>query len=90
MPWVSAANTAFDLDFGASAAQEPPRPPDFDEDGLPPVVAQNTAAAGTSIPGYLWESLAVSASDAGQPARAGRRCPAPRPIPAWGQTMDTQ
>jgi len=60
IPWVSAANTDFNFDFGASAAQEPLRPPGFDEDGLPPVVAQNAAAAGTDIPGYLSESPAVS------------------------------
>jgi predicted dithiol-disulfide oxidoreductase (DUF899 family) len=58
--WVSAANTDFNLDFGASAAQEPLRPPGPGEDGLPPVVAQNAAAAGTSIPGYLSQSPAVS------------------------------
>src|SRR6516225_6240500 len=55
IPWVSAANTDFNVDFGASAAQEPLRPPGPDEDGLPPVVAQNAAAAGTDIPGYLSE-----------------------------------
>jgi predicted dithiol-disulfide oxidoreductase (DUF899 family) len=60
IPWVSAANTDFNFDFGASAAQEPLRPPGPDEDGLPPVVAQNAAAAGTDIPGYLSESPAVS------------------------------
>ena len=60
IPWVSAANTDFNFDFGASAAQEPLRPSGLDEDGLPPVVAQNAAAAGTDIPGYLSESPAVS------------------------------
>lgn len=60
IPWISAANTDFNFDFGASAVQEPLRPPDFDADGLPPIVAQNAAAAGTDIPGYLSESPAVS------------------------------
>ncbi len=60
IPWVSAANTDFNSDFGASAAQEPLRPPGLDEDRLPPIVAQNAAAAGTGIPGYLSESPAVS------------------------------
>ncbi len=60
IPWVSAANTDFNFDFGASAAQEPLRPPGLDENGLPPIVAQNAAAAGTDIPGYLSESPAVS------------------------------
>ena len=45
LPWVSSANTDFNFDFGASAAQEPLRPPGLDEDGLPPIVAQNAAAA---------------------------------------------
>jgi predicted dithiol-disulfide oxidoreductase (DUF899 family) len=60
IPWVSAADTDFNFDFGASAAQEPLRPPGPGEDGLPPVVAQNAAAAGTDIPGYLSESPVVS------------------------------
>jgi predicted dithiol-disulfide oxidoreductase (DUF899 family) len=60
IPWVSAANTDFNFDFGASAAQEPLRPPGPGEDGLPPIVAQNAAAAGTGIGGYLSESPAVS------------------------------
>jgi predicted dithiol-disulfide oxidoreductase (DUF899 family) len=61
IPWVSAANTDFNLDFGASATLEPLRPPGPGEDGLPPIVAQNAAAAGTDIRGYLSESPAVSA-----------------------------
>jgi predicted dithiol-disulfide oxidoreductase (DUF899 family) len=60
IPWVSAANTDFSFDFGASAAQEPLRPPGPGQDGLPPIVAQNAAAAGTDIPGYLSQSPAVS------------------------------
>ena len=61
LPWVSAATTDFNFDFGASATEEQARgllPPG--EGGLPPIVAQNAAAAGTDIPGYLTEAPAVS------------------------------
>jgi predicted dithiol-disulfide oxidoreductase (DUF899 family) len=53
--WVSAANTDFNFDFGASATQELTPP-----GGLPPIVAQNAAAAGTDIVGYLSEAPVVS------------------------------
>ena len=56
--WVSAAPSDFNLDYGAST---PPGkaivPP---QDGLPPIVAQNAAAAGTDIAGYLTEAPVVS------------------------------
>src|SRR4029453_13924442 len=52
IPWVSAANTAFNFDFGASASQEQVPP---GEGGLPPIVAQNAAAPGTDVVGYLSE-----------------------------------
>jgi predicted dithiol-disulfide oxidoreductase (DUF899 family) len=57
LPWVSSASSDFNVDFGASAAGEitPPR-----EGGLPPIVAQNAAAAGTDVAGYLSEAPAVS------------------------------
>ena len=61
LPWVSAANTDFSFDFGASATEEQARgllPPG--EGGLPPIVAQNAAAAGTDIVGYLSEAPLVS------------------------------
>jgi predicted dithiol-disulfide oxidoreductase (DUF899 family) len=61
LPWVSAANTDFSFDFGASATEEQARgllPPG--EDGLPPIVAQNAAAAGTDVVGYLSEAPVVS------------------------------
>jgi predicted dithiol-disulfide oxidoreductase (DUF899 family) len=51
LPWVSAATTDFNLDFGASASQELTPP-----GGLPPIVAQNAAAAGTDVVGYLSEA----------------------------------
>jgi predicted dithiol-disulfide oxidoreductase (DUF899 family) len=62
LPWVSAANTDFNFDFGASSTAEQVRgiiPPG--EGGLPPIVAQNAAAAGTNVLGYLSESPVVSA-----------------------------
>jgi predicted dithiol-disulfide oxidoreductase (DUF899 family) len=59
--WVSAANTSFNFDFGASYAPEQvraSRPPHGE--GLPPIVRLNAAATGTDIPGYLSESPAAS------------------------------
>ena len=61
LPWVSAANTDFSFDVGASATEEQVRgllPPG--EGGLPPIVAQNAAAAGTDVVGYLSEAPMVS------------------------------
>ena len=61
LPWVSAADTEFNFDFGASSSQEQARgitPPGEGE--LPPIVARNAAAAGTDIAGYLSEAPAVT------------------------------
>jgi predicted dithiol-disulfide oxidoreductase (DUF899 family) len=63
VPWVSAANTDFNFDLGASSTQTQEQlrgitPPG--EGGLPPIVAQNAAAAGTDVLGYLSEAPAVS------------------------------
>jgi predicted dithiol-disulfide oxidoreductase (DUF899 family) len=58
IPWVSSANTDFNVDFGASSTSRITPPV---EGGLPPIVAQNAAAAGTDVPGYLSESPVVSA-----------------------------
>jgi predicted dithiol-disulfide oxidoreductase (DUF899 family) len=60
IPWVSAANTDFNVDFGASVAEGLLPPPSLSAEDMPPIVAMNAAAAGTSIPGYLSESPAVS------------------------------
>jgi predicted dithiol-disulfide oxidoreductase (DUF899 family) len=57
LPWVSAANTDFNFDFGASATSRITPPV---EGGLPPIVAQNAAAAGTDVVGYLSEAPVVS------------------------------
>jgi predicted dithiol-disulfide oxidoreductase (DUF899 family) len=62
IPWVSAAGTDFNYDFGASITGEQVRElaASLDVASLPPIVAQNAAAAGTDIPGYLSESPALS------------------------------
>jgi predicted dithiol-disulfide oxidoreductase (DUF899 family) len=59
-PWVSAANTDFNLDLGVSYSSEQVRGWGLDEAALPPIVAINAAATGTDIPGYLSQSPAVS------------------------------
>jgi predicted dithiol-disulfide oxidoreductase (DUF899 family) len=46
------------VDLGASATQQQLPP---GEGGLPPIVAQNAAAAGTDVVGYLTEAPVVSA-----------------------------
>jgi len=55
LPWVSAANTGFNFDFGGSSTQEQVRSWGLDEGGLPPIVALNAAASGTDVPGYVTE-----------------------------------
>jgi predicted dithiol-disulfide oxidoreductase (DUF899 family) len=60
VPWVSSADTDFNLDYAGSYPEEQVRSWGLDENGLPPIVAQNAAATGTDIPGYLSESPAVS------------------------------
>jgi predicted dithiol-disulfide oxidoreductase (DUF899 family) len=60
VPWVSSANTGFNLDFGGSYTPGQVRSWGVEAAGLPPVVALNAAAAGTDVPGYLTESPAVS------------------------------
>jgi predicted dithiol-disulfide oxidoreductase (DUF899 family) len=62
LPWVSAADTDFNFDFGASATQEQLPPATAAPEGaLPPIVAQNAAAAGTDVGGYLSESPVMTA-----------------------------
>ena len=60
VPWASSANTDFNFDLGVSSTPEQVR--GFLAPGatLPPIVAQNAAATGTDIAGYLSESPAVS------------------------------
>jgi predicted dithiol-disulfide oxidoreductase (DUF899 family) len=60
VPWVSSANTDFNFDLGVSYTPEQVH--GFLAPGatLPPIVAQNAAATGTDVAGYLSESPAVS------------------------------
>jgi predicted dithiol-disulfide oxidoreductase (DUF899 family) len=60
LPWVSAAPSDFNLDLGASTAQRLGQAIVPPQDGLPPIVAQNAAAAGTDLGGYLTEAPALS------------------------------
>jgi predicted dithiol-disulfide oxidoreductase (DUF899 family) len=60
IPWVSAANTDFNYDQGASYPAEQVRGWGLSADSLPPIVPVNAAATGTDINGYLSESPAVS------------------------------
>ena len=60
VPWVSSANTDFNVDFGGSYSEEQVRSWGLDEGGLPPIVALNAAASGTDVLRYLSESPAVS------------------------------
>ena len=65
IPWVSSANTGFNVDFGASYTEEQVRSWGLDEGGLPPIAALNAAlnaaATGTDVLGYLSETPAMSA-----------------------------
>ena len=56
IPWVSAANTDFNYDFGGSATEEQVREWSIDESQLPPIAHQNAAATGTDVLHYLSES----------------------------------
>jgi predicted dithiol-disulfide oxidoreductase (DUF899 family) len=59
--WVSAANTDFNVDLGASYTPEQVRSWGLDESTLPPIVAVNAAATGTDITGYLSQAPTMSA-----------------------------
>ena len=61
IPWISAANTGFNLDLGASYPPEQVRSWGLDERTLPPIVAVNAAATGTDVTGYLTQSPTMSA-----------------------------
>jgi predicted dithiol-disulfide oxidoreductase (DUF899 family) len=61
LPWVSAANTDFNFDFGASYTDDQVRSWGLDEGALPPIVRHNAAATGTDVLGYLSESPSMSA-----------------------------
>jgi predicted dithiol-disulfide oxidoreductase (DUF899 family) len=61
IPWVSAANTDFAFDVGASVPEERVRENMPPEGELPPIAAHNATASGTDIPGYISEIPAMSA-----------------------------
>jgi predicted dithiol-disulfide oxidoreductase (DUF899 family) len=62
LPWVSSAGSDFNLDFGASYAEEQVRGfMAHHQSRLPPIVRQNAAATGTDVLGYLSESPVLSA-----------------------------
>jgi predicted dithiol-disulfide oxidoreductase (DUF899 family) len=58
--WVSAAPSDFNVDLGASTPPQPGQAIVPPQPQLPPIVAQNAAAAGTDIAGYLTEAPVVS------------------------------
>src|SRR5260370_5215487 len=59
IPWVSSATTNFNFDLGVSYTPEQVRESlTPGQATLPPIVAQNAAATGTDIAGYLSESPA--------------------------------
>jgi predicted dithiol-disulfide oxidoreductase (DUF899 family) len=60
LAWVSAAPSDFNVDFGASTPEQPGQAIVPPQDGLPPIVAQNAAAAGTDVAGYLTQAPALS------------------------------
>jgi predicted dithiol-disulfide oxidoreductase (DUF899 family) len=62
IPWVSSANSAFNLDLGYSSSEEQTRAWIAQNPGsLPPIVDLNASAGGTDVVGYLTESPGFSA-----------------------------
>jgi predicted dithiol-disulfide oxidoreductase (DUF899 family) len=60
LAWVSAAPSDFNVDFGASTPEQLAQAIVPPQDGLPPIVAQNAAATGTDVAGYLTQAPALS------------------------------
>jgi predicted dithiol-disulfide oxidoreductase (DUF899 family) len=61
-PWVSAANSDFNVDLGFSSSEEQTREwvtPILEQ--LPPIAGRNASDAGTDVVGYLTESQGFSA-----------------------------
>ena len=61
-PWVSAANSDFNVDLGFSSSEEQTREwvaPMLEQ--LPPIAARNAGESGTDVVGYLTESQGFSA-----------------------------
>ena len=61
IPWVSAANTDFNYDVGASMTEEQLRENTPSLEGFPPIAHQNAAAVGVDVREYLLEVAMVSA-----------------------------
>jgi predicted dithiol-disulfide oxidoreductase (DUF899 family) len=61
LAWVSSATSDFNVDFGASTPEQLGQAIVPPQAGLPPIVAQNAAATGTDVPGYLSQAPVVSA-----------------------------
>ena len=62
VPWVSSANSEFNLDLGYSSSEEQTRAWVAESlASLPPIVARNASASGTDVVGYLTESPGFSA-----------------------------
>ena len=62
-PWVSSANSEFNIDLGFSSSQEQTREwaaPMLDQ--LTPIAARNARETGTDVVGYLTESFASASS----------------------------
>ncbi len=61
-PWVSSANSDFNVDLGFSSSEEQTREAiaPMLEAGMPPIVGQNASASRTDIVGYLSEAPGVS------------------------------
>jgi predicted dithiol-disulfide oxidoreductase (DUF899 family) len=60
LAWASAATGDFNVDFGASTPEQLGQAIVPPQAGPPPIVAQNAAAVGTDVPGYLSEAPVVS------------------------------
>jgi predicted dithiol-disulfide oxidoreductase (DUF899 family) len=62
VPWVSSANSEFNLDLGYSTSEEQTRAWVAQNlESLPPIVDRNADASGTDVVGYLTESPGFSA-----------------------------
>jgi predicted dithiol-disulfide oxidoreductase (DUF899 family) len=62
VPWVSTANSDFNIDLGFSSSEEATRDAIAPTvEGLPPIVARNARETGTDVVGYLSESPGFTA-----------------------------
>src|SRR5262245_1906354 len=61
IPWVSAADSDFNFDLGASTTEERMRESAPSPEELPPIARQNAAACGVDVLEYILEAPMVSA-----------------------------